>query len=77
MFKLLIFRLTRLTLPVIFISGCAGYNYPSQVALNQQLITAGGETLEGTRVTIPDDLLGEPTLLIFGYAHKSQFDIDR
>ena len=62
---------------IVFLSGCSSYHYPSQVELNQKLISASGEALDGTPVTIPDDLAGGPALLIFGYVHKSQFDIDR
>lgn len=71
------FRFTFLALLIIVLSGCVSYNYPSQVVLQQKLIQASGETLEGSPVTVPDDLAGEPALLIFGYVHKSQFDIDR
>lgn len=70
-------RFTLVTLVTALLTGCAGYSYPSQVVLNQKIITASGETLEGMPVTIPDDLAGQPALLIFGYVHKSQFDIDR
>lgn len=62
---------------MISLSACTSYNYPSQVVLNEQLVTASGETLDGTEVTIPDDFAGQPALLLFGYIHKSQFDIDR
>ncbi|WP_395344673.1 hypothetical protein PN836_007890 [Ningiella sp. W23] len=61
----------------IFISGCSSYRYESQVELNQPLITASGSTLDGTEVTIPNDFEGQPAILLFGYVHKSQFDIDR
>lgn len=71
------FKLILVVIAALVVSGCASYSYDSQVELNQKLITASGEALDGTPVTIPDDLLGEPALLIFGYVHKSQFDIDR
>ncbi|WP_371195093.1 hypothetical protein [Glaciecola sp. SC05] len=70
-------KLSVIALAILFLSGCAGYHYASQVELNKPLISASGEALDGTPVTIPDDLLGQPALLIFGYVHKSQFDIDR
>jgi cytochrome oxidase Cu insertion factor (SCO1/SenC/PrrC family) len=66
-----------LLLSAVFISACTSYNYPSQVVLGEALVTASGETLDGTPVTVPDDLKGQSALLIFGYVHKSQFDIDR
>ena len=60
-----------------FFFGCSTYHYESTVEINQTLISASGETLDGTPVTIPNDLEGQPAVLLFGYVHKSQFDIDR
>jgi cytochrome oxidase Cu insertion factor (SCO1/SenC/PrrC family) len=59
------------------LGGCASYNYPQMVSLGDNMINAEGEALDGTSVSIPGDFAGEPTLLLFGYVHKSQFDIDR
>lgn len=61
----------------ILLSGCASYDYPGQVKLGDMMISAEGESLNGKKVSIPDDFAGEKTLLLFGYVHKSQFDIDR
>ena len=70
-------KLGLIAMALHLLSGCASYRYPSQVELDKPLITATGKTLDGTAMTIPADLLGQPALLIFGYVHKSQFDIDR
>ena len=70
-------KLLLLIIVSISLFACSSYNYTSQVVLNEQLITASGETLDGTEVSIPDDFAGQAALLLFGYVHKSQFDIDR
>lgn len=70
-------RLLVLSIFIAFLSGCTTYNYPSNVQLSETLINFKGESLDGTPVSIPNDLKGQPTLLLFGYVHKSQFDIDR
>jgi len=36
-----------------------------------------GEALSGEAVTLPDDLLGQPTILLVGYVQETQFDLDR
>jgi hypothetical protein len=36
-----------------------------------------GKNLQNEVVTIPDQYLGKPTLLLIGYTQKAQFDIDR
>lgn len=59
------------------ITGCASYNYPEQVQLGDKMISVSGESLDGKKVNIPEDFVGEKTLLLFGFIHKSQFDIDR
>ena len=61
----------------LLLIGCTTYNYPSQVTIGESLVTFSGESLDGQPVTMPTDLIGQPTLLLFGYVHKSQFDIDR
>jgi len=62
---------------VMVISGCASYDYPRQVKIGDRMISATGESLNGTSVSIPKDFKGNKTLLLFGFIHKSQFDIDR
>lgn len=49
---------------------------PSQVR-NTRFPTVQGTSLESKKVTIPDDFLGKPTLLLVGYVQRAQFDIDR
>lgn len=62
---------------VVIMSGCASYEYPSQVNIGDVMPTATGESLEGDVVVMPKDFAGEQTLLIFGYVQDAQFDIDR
>lgn len=59
------------------VSACASYNFPQTLSLGDPMISARGEALDGTPVSIPEDFAGQPTLLLFGFVHKSQFDIDR
>lgn len=62
---------------ISLLSGCASYDYPSKVELGSPMITASGESLAGDPYVIPEAFSGQNTLLILGYIHKSQFDIDR
>ncbi|MEP0174086.1 MAG: hypothetical protein ABJH28_10490 [Paraglaciecola sp.] len=57
--------------------GCVNYDYPSNVKIGDSMPSASGQNLEGEPVNIPQDFLGEPTLLLLGYKQDSQFDIDR
>lgn len=59
------------------LQSCANYDYPSQVVIGEKLIEFEGESLAGESSTIPQAFSGQKTLLLFGYVHKSQFDIDR
>jgi hypothetical protein len=59
------------------LSGCASYEYQSQVTLGGTMPEARGQSLEGEMVSMPKDFAGEQTLLLFGYVQDSQFDIDR
>ena len=36
-----------------------------------------GKDLDGTEVRLPEDLGGEPAILLVGYVMKAQFDLDR
>jgi hypothetical protein len=74
---LLIRRLCSIAFIITLVSGCASYEYQSQVKLGETMIEASGESLEGEMVSIPSDFQGEETLLLFGYVQDSQFDIDR
>jgi hypothetical protein len=62
---------------VLFFSSCANYEYPSQVTIGGNMIEAMGESLEGKTVNMPQDFIGQDTLLLFGYKQDTQFDIDR
>jgi hypothetical protein len=66
-----------ISLTWLLFSGCANYDYPSQVSIGDTMVSASGESLEGEAVIIPDDFKGQDTLLLFGYKQDSQFDIDR
>jgi hypothetical protein len=70
-------KLVLLVVLVIVMSGCASYEYPAQVKIGDKMMSATGEALDGTAVNIPGDFKGNKTLLLFGFVHKSQFDIDR
>ncbi|MGJ8682223.1 hypothetical protein [Paraglaciecola sp.] len=59
------------------LTGCANYDYSSQVKIGEPMIKVQGESLEGQSKSLPDDLLGQNTLLLLGYKQDSQFDIDR
>jgi hypothetical protein len=61
----------------LLLQSCANYDYPSQVVLGENIIEFEGESLAGEATSIPQAFTGQNTLLLFGYVHKSQFDIDR
>jgi len=73
----LLIKVTLLASLILSVGACSSYTYNSQVAIDEPLINASGETLDGTPVDFPKDFAGRPTILLFGYVHKSQFDIDR
>lgn len=60
----------------IFISGCASH-YPNQNVIGKQFPTISGESLDKKQFIIPQDFENKHTLLLIGYKHDSQFDIDR
>ncbi|GAB5379085.1 MAG: hypothetical protein Alis3KO_10730 [Aliiglaciecola sp.] len=61
----------------VLLTGCASYDYPGEVKIGAAMPGATGESLDGQVISIPKDFIGQPTLLLLGYVHKSQFDIDR
>jgi cytochrome oxidase Cu insertion factor (SCO1/SenC/PrrC family) len=61
----------------LLLQSCANYDYPSQVKVGENIIEFEGESLAGEPTSIPQAFRGQNTLLLFGYVHKSQFDIDR
>lgn len=66
-----------LVLLSLVLQSCANYDYPSQVVVGEDIIQFEGESLAGEPTAIPQAFSGHSTLLLFGYVHKSQFDIDR
>lgn len=64
-------------LSLFFLSGCISHHYAQTLAVGDKMINVKGESLDGKEYSIPKDFKGEKTLLLFGYVHKSQFDIDR
>ncbi|MEO0480391.1 MAG: hypothetical protein AAF196_12995 [Planctomycetota bacterium] len=50
---------------------------PRRDPTGERFPTVEGEALSGETVTVPDDLLGAPALLMVGYLQKTQFDLDR
>ncbi len=50
---------------------------PRQQPVDSKFPQVQGTSLEGNIYTIPDEFIGEPTLLLIGYIQDSQFDIDR
>ena len=70
----------RLVLTLFFsllLLGCSTYDYPSQVEIGKPMLSFEGESLAGKKFVFPRDVNGQQTILLFGYVHKSQFDIDR
>jgi hypothetical protein len=70
-------KLFSLLIVGFLLQSCANYDYPSQVVLGENIIGFEGESLAGEATSIPQAFAGQNTLLLFGYVHKSQFDIDR
>jgi hypothetical protein len=70
-------KIITLFIVVLLLQSCANYDYPSQVVLGDNIIEFTGESLAGEATSIPQAFAGQNTLLLFGYVHKSQFDIDR
>jgi hypothetical protein len=61
----------------LLLQGCANYDYPTQVIVGEKMIKFAAESLAGEPTSVPQAFAGRKTLLLFGYVHKSQFDIDR
>jgi len=55
---------------------CAA-SYDNRDPTGEVFPTVTGKSLEEERITIPDDLAGQPVILIVGYKQSTQFDIDR
>ncbi len=61
---------------ILSTKGCAA-SYPNRDPTGEPFPTVTGQSLEENPVTLPDDLAGEPAVLLVGYKQRAQFDIDR
>jgi len=58
------------------LSACAGPQLLSD-PVGQRLPSVTGESLAGDAMTLPDDLAGQPAVLLVGFEQDAQFDADR
>lgn len=72
----MIARLTAVTLSSLVLA-CGGETLPAGDPLGHRFPSAVGESLDETTVRIPEDLGGEPIVLLLGYVQNAQFDADR
>lgn len=68
--------LLSLIMMILLTAGCTT-QYPNQSITGLSFPSVSGQTLEKNTIKIPSDFSGNPTLLLVGFKHKSQFDIDR
>jgi hypothetical protein len=68
--------LLSLTMVILLTTGCTT-QYPNQSITGLSFPSVSGQTLEKSNIIIPKDFSGKATLLLIGFKHKSQFDIDR
>lgn len=61
----------------VFITAGCSKQYSNQQVLGMSFPPVSGQTLSQVVVNIPEDFNKDFTLLLMGYQHKSQFDIDR
>jgi len=57
-------------------SSCSS-TIPRRDPMGETFPSVEGESLQGDRVRLPNDMFGEPALLLIGYRQKAQFDLDR
>lgn len=68
---------TLLLAPLVpLLVACSGPRLASD-PVGQRLPTVSGETLAGAPLTLPDDLAGQPAVLLVGFEQEAQFDADR
>jgi len=67
---------TAFLLLVIFLTGCSS-TYPNKNPVDQIFPSVTGNTLSDMEVNMPQEFLGQKTLLLIGYRQNAQFDIDR
>lgn len=56
--------------------GCAS-SFPNRNPTGESFPSVSGQSLEKEKVTLPDDLVGAPAVILVGYKQRAQFDIDR
>jgi len=56
--------------------GCST-TYENRDPTGEPFPRVAGKNLEEQPVTLPDDLAGEPAVILIGYKQRDQFDIDR
>lgn len=67
---------------LLFLGGTVGFvscasSIERRDPLGEAFPVVAGESLDGRRVALPEDVGGEPILLLIGYKQNAQFDIDR
>ncbi len=68
--------LASLALAAALAAGCSS-THPRRTPLGEPFPAVVGESLAGERVALPEDLAGEPAILLLGYVQDAQFDLDR
>jgi len=58
------------------LNGCST-TYENRNPSGERFPTVTGQSLEKEPLTLPDDLAGEPAVILVGYKQRTQFDIDR
>lgn len=69
-------RILYIVILLMFLTGCSN-NYINQSHVGKKFPSVTGQSLAKLSVNIPNDFLGQNTLLLIGYKQNSQFDIDR
>lgn len=64
-------------LPALLLLASCSSPLPNRDPLGEPFPQVRGESLEGTSMSLPDELRGAPALLIVGYLQDAQFDADR
>jgi hypothetical protein len=62
---------------IILLTTACTTQYPNQSITGLSFPSISGQTLAKNNIVIPSDFSGKTTLLLMGFKHKSQFDIDR
>lgn len=60
-----------------FLAGACTSRLPARDPLGERLPDLETETLEGDTLRLPQDLVGEPAVLLVGFVQEAQFDADR